>query len=261
MKNSAKGDLFCVYGHIAPNGKRYYGITSKSLRSRWNNGNGYRSNKHFWSAIQKYGWNQFQHEIILENVSLEDACEKEKEMISTYHTDNPLYGYNNTKGGETNVEISDTCRKKMSESAKKRGMSEKLIYYTQNMPPKDGVEIYYDGKVFISIVACAKYIGIKRGTLVGYLRGIDAMPEEYKEKGLSYNNVPHEYVLSNKARYKKVMYKGVLYPSLNSCDKALGVRQNTISEILSHRMKPPKWLDVNDLVLVDNKRYYYKVLE
>lgn len=261
MKNSAKNNLFCVYVHIAPNGKKYYGITSRPPCKRWSRGNGYRGNRHFYNAIQKYGWDNFKHEIIEENLTLEEATELEKEMIQKYNTSCPKYGYNHTKGGEFAFEVTEESRLKMSESAKKRGMSEKLKYYTQNMPPKDGVNVYYDGQVFISVKACADYMGIKRGTLDGYLRGIDAMPEEYKEKGLSRFGIPCTYILSDKARHKKVKYHGVLYPSLSACDRALGLRKDTISEILSHRMKPPEWLNVEDLVLVENKRYYYKILE
>ena len=52
MKNSAKDKLFSVYVHIAPNGKRYYGITSREPHRRWGNGNGYRQNRHFYNAIK-----------------------------------------------------------------------------------------------------------------------------------------------------------------------------------------------------------------
>lgn len=81
MKNSAKNKLFSVYVHIAPNEKRYYGITSREPYRRWGNGNGYRQNRHFYNAIKAYGWSSFQHEIIAENLSLEVACQLEKDLI------------------------------------------------------------------------------------------------------------------------------------------------------------------------------------
>ena len=261
MKNSAKNNLFCVYVHISPNQKRYYGITSRSVYKRWGKGNGYRKNKHFYNAIQKYGWDNFKHEIIAENLSLEDACEIEKEMISIYNTNNPQFGYNHTGGGEANIEISEETRLKMSKAAKRHGFPPKLLEYLKNMPPKEGTRVCYDGKTFISISSCAKYMGIDRRMVGSYLKGVDSMPEEYKDKGLSYEGIAHTYILSDKAQCRKVRYKGVLYPSLNALDRALGVRKDTISEILNNRMKPPQWLDINDLELVENKRYYYKILD
>lgn len=260
MKNSAKDKLFSVYVHIAPNGKRYYGITSREPYKRWNNGNGYRGNQHFWNAIKLYGWDNFQHEIIIKDISLDLACRIEKDLIEQYNTDNPLYGYNHTKGGETSVEPSDDCRRRMSESAKKRGLSPKLLYYIYHKPHQHGIKVYYDGQIFNSVSACAKYLELSHQTLDGMLRGIDSMPEEYKIKGLSYVDVPHTYILSDKARYKKVEYQGVVYPSYAALDRALGVRKDTISEILSGRMKIPDWLNMDSLHLVENNRYYYKIL-
>lgn len=260
MKNSAKDKLFSVYVHIAPNRKRYYGITSREPHKRWNNGNGYRGNRHFWNAIKLYGWDNFQHEIIVKDIPLDLACQIEKDLIGQYNTDNPLYGYNHTKGGETSVEPSDDCRRRMSESAKKRGLSPKLLYYIDHKPPKPGIQVYYDGQIFDSISACARILGLSHQTLDGMLQGIDSMPEEYKIKGLSYVDVPHTYILSDKARYKKVEYQGVVYPSYVALDRALGVRKDTISEILSGRMKVPNWLDMDSLHPIENNRYYYKIL-
>lgn len=260
MKNSAKDKLFSVYVHIAPNGKRYYGITSREPHRRWGNGNGYRQNRHFYNAIKAYGWSNFQHDIIAEKMSLESACQLEQNLIKQYRTDDPKYGYNHTKGGETSVELSDDCRRRMSKSAKKRGLSENLLKYIHNMPPKAGNPIHYDNRIFISRAACARYLGIGTRTLDGMLQGIDSMPKEYKIKGLSYVDVPHTYILSNKVRYKKVEYQGVVYPSYAALDRALGVRKDTISEILGGRMKAPDWLDIDSLHLVENNRYYYKIL-
>ena len=62
---------YMVYRHTAPNGKMYVGITSQGSIRRWRNGNGYSHNKHFDSAIRKYGWNNFKHEILLDNLTSE----------------------------------------------------------------------------------------------------------------------------------------------------------------------------------------------
>lgn len=93
-------DNFTVYMHIAPNGKRYIGITSKTVMERWNNGNGYRNNRYFFDAICKYGKDNFQHIVIAENLSKEESCELEKSLIKKYDTTNRLYGYNHSTGGD-----------------------------------------------------------------------------------------------------------------------------------------------------------------
>jgi group I intron endonuclease len=113
---------WCVYKHMSPSGKIYIGITCQEPpEKRWVNGCGYRNNQYFWRAIQKYGWNNFEHEILFVNLSKEDAANKEKELISFYNSNNSLYGYNLSSGGEGGAEgviISEEERKRRSEHAK-----------------------------------------------------------------------------------------------------------------------------------------------
>ena len=67
------------------NNKKYIGITGRNPKLRWGvNGNGYKGNKYFYNAIQKYGWENFEHKILFENLSLEEACDKEKYLIELY---------------------------------------------------------------------------------------------------------------------------------------------------------------------------------
>lgn len=91
---------FCVYKHTSPKGKVYIGITSQKPKDRWYNGDGYSRQKLFYRAIQKYGWNNFTHEILFENLSKEEAGRKEQELISEYKANNSKFGYNLTNGGE-----------------------------------------------------------------------------------------------------------------------------------------------------------------
>lgn len=112
--------LFKVYVHTSPKGKRYVGITCKSTHERWGlGGNLYKENIHFWNAIQKYGWDNFKHEIVACDLSLEDACELEKELIAKYDTMNPECGYNHTTGGNWSTP-DDATRKKLSRAVKRR---------------------------------------------------------------------------------------------------------------------------------------------
>ncbi len=104
------------------NNKKYIGITSRNPKVRWgNNGCGYREcQKAFYNAIKKYGWDNFEHEIIEENLSLEEANEMEKELILKYHTcvyDNVCMGYNMTFGGDEGSRgkiVSEETKEKMS---------------------------------------------------------------------------------------------------------------------------------------------------
>ena len=129
--------LYCVYKHQNKvNNKIYIGLTSNidNPNLRWHGGNGYKNNLHFYRAIQKYGWENFTHEIIKTNLTLSQANDLEKQLIQQYNSTNPEYGYNIQAGGanakhseETKQKIrekalqwSEETKKKMSESARRR---------------------------------------------------------------------------------------------------------------------------------------------
>lgn len=93
-------NIWKVYMHTSPTGKIYIGITKQRPTKRWKNGNGYKYNIHFTNAIKKYGWDNFKHEILFENLSEKEAKNKEMELIKKYNSNNREYGYNITEGGE-----------------------------------------------------------------------------------------------------------------------------------------------------------------
>lgn len=91
---------YILYMHIFPNDKKYIGITKRTTNERWMNGYGYKRQKIIYNAINKYGWNNVKHIILLNNLSFEDACKKEIEYIKKYNTNNIKFGYNSSTGGE-----------------------------------------------------------------------------------------------------------------------------------------------------------------
>ena len=124
---SKLGKLFTVYEHISPSGKVYVGITSIPVKWRWGrNGSGYTTRedqKVMKSAILKYGWDNFEHKIVLEKVSESEAKYAEKYLIKWYKLHRK--SYNMTDGGEGTCGIhhygripSEETRKKLSEAHK-----------------------------------------------------------------------------------------------------------------------------------------------
>ena len=94
---------YCIYKYTNQiNGKIYIGQTCKSLSERAGvNGYGYKKCTLFWRAIQKYGWDNFKSEILLDNLSQNEANQKEQEMIQHYHSAEKQYGYNLSLGGNS----------------------------------------------------------------------------------------------------------------------------------------------------------------
>ena len=121
MVKDASSRTYIVYKHTSPSGKVYVGITSRSPEARWGkDGVEYKANKHFWNAIQKYGWDSFDHEIVCTDLNYVDACEKEKELIAKYNCMNPAFGYNQTSGGDGGRILSPEVKLKIVSAVKER---------------------------------------------------------------------------------------------------------------------------------------------
>lgn len=97
---------YLVYKHTNKiNGKVYIGITSVAPEKRWGkDGVGYKDQV-FGRAIQKYGWDNFEHEILMDNLSKEEANKLEVKFIDLYHATDNNYGYNISEGGKNNADI------------------------------------------------------------------------------------------------------------------------------------------------------------
>lgn len=101
--------LYCHTNKL--NGKKYIGISKQKPSVRWQNGEGYQRCIKFYHAIQKYGWNNFDHEILLTELTEDEASIKEKEYIKLFDTINN--GYNILNGGLNGLQ--DTLSKPINQ--------------------------------------------------------------------------------------------------------------------------------------------------
>ena len=90
--------VYCITNTI--NGKKYIGMTGRTLTERWNshcssarNGSPFR----FHSAIRKYGETSFSKEILFDDLSIQECRTIEEETIEEYNT--MVHGYNVRPGG------------------------------------------------------------------------------------------------------------------------------------------------------------------
>mgnify|MGYP000234544694 CR=1 FL=1 len=100
------------------NAKQYVGIT-KRLKKRWTE----HQRMHggaclgLYSAIKKYGKEQFVFSHIADAFDKDSACSIERLLIKEHNTLSP-HGYNLTSGGDGGFEMSKESRAKMSASKK-----------------------------------------------------------------------------------------------------------------------------------------------
>ena len=128
---------WCVYCHTNKiNGKKYFGITSQDVNERWRNGLGYQNQIVFWRAINKYTWDKFEHEIVIDELTEDEAKQKEIELIAQYKTNcskynHPAYGYNMTDGGNgsTGRIASEETREKIGAALKGKMIGDKNPFF------------------------------------------------------------------------------------------------------------------------------------
>lgn len=105
---------YTIYCHTNKiNGKRYVGVTRQNPRDRWGNGKHYTRHGRFYLDIQKYGWEEFAHEILFTDLSKEEASTKEAELVKKWKLTDPKHGYNYFAGGKI-VEPSESAKRKLS---------------------------------------------------------------------------------------------------------------------------------------------------
>lgn len=90
---------YVIYEHVNKiNGKRYIGMTCQIPSKRWSNGNKYQ-NPVFKADVEKYGWDNFEHNILLKDLTRKEAQKIEADLIYDLDLKNPNKGYNQVGGG------------------------------------------------------------------------------------------------------------------------------------------------------------------
>lgn len=85
------------------------------MENRYKNGLNYQKCPYFYNAIQKYGWDNFEHIVLIDDLNKETADVIEKELIQKYHTTKSECGYNLQSGG-SNGKPNKATRIKMSKN-------------------------------------------------------------------------------------------------------------------------------------------------
>lgn len=186
---------FTIYCHTNKiNGKKYIGITGKKPEYRWNNGKGYSAQIVFARAIEKYGWENFDHTILETNIAtLEEANKKESYYISKYHTwleDENCWGYNKTPGGDSRLgkTYSEEGKLKLSVARKgkpkselwklhiglgnkgKKHSAENIRRSQECAAHKKSLQCLETGIIYQSISEASRQLKVSRTTLINALQ-------------------------------------------------------------------------------------------
>lgn len=231
-----------VYVHVFPNGKKYFGITSKQPNARWENGKGY-SKEHqpiMYAAIRKYGWDNIQHIILFDNLTEQEAKLKEIELIAENKTNchkyGDKYGYNMTDGGEGAFGHVCSIEAKEKMSAIRMGKYKGKDCYKSKC-------VICDGAIYESITDFCNQNNLSRGMVEKWLRGKSAMKKEWYNKGLKLVNQESLISLQEKSYSYAIYYDGHIFNSQTEFAKFIGKSASAVTKWLKQNKVPQKYLD------------------
>lgn len=223
IKNAYKTDDYKVYAHINKiNGKMYIGVTKRKLNVRWKtNGLGYIGNERFYEDIIRYGWDNFEHEVIASGLNKEEGENFEILLIEKLDTTNPDKGYNLQVGG--------SCAKLSEETKKKISKSNTGIMARGEHPFSK--KVYCNGKIYDCAKDFADAYVINISTVYNWLNSYSGMPEEFINMNLHYIGEENEFEIG-KIHSKKIICDGIIFNSISECSRFYDVERRLMSSWL-----------------------------
>ena len=115
-------NTYLIYKHTSPSGKCYIGQTGDYEKRCKNHKKPNNNCVAFRNALNKYGWDNFTHEILHKNLSKDSANVLEELYILEYNSIVPN-GYNLKSGGNSNIPSKESIEK----STKKNSRNWKFV--------------------------------------------------------------------------------------------------------------------------------------
>jgi len=131
MSKLQKSNIYCIYKHTSPIEKHYIGQTNNYSKRTSNHKKRNNQCLAFANAIKKYGWENFTHEILEENLTIDQANEREQFYIEYYNSLAPN-GYNLQTGGNNFKSCKESIekgKKTRSSDEYKNELSKRILKY------------------------------------------------------------------------------------------------------------------------------------
>ena len=191
-----------VYVHTLKfDGRKYIGQTN-DIHARWKP-SAYKTCTKFYRAIQEYGWENFTHEVLYDNLTLEEANQLEEQLIAQYDTINNGFnldfgGLNHLHSQETKQKMSDTRKGVPKSDEHKKAISEALKKYkrtsehnrnNQLAQHRKEVQCLETGIIYESLADAERKTGILKETISRNCRGKQKSASGYHWRFIDAENI------------------------------------------------------------------------
>lgn len=219
------------------NGKVYIG-QSKHVKQRWSEHKkalrkGYHRNQFLQRAWDKYGEENFSHEI-LELCEIDELNDLEIKYIQQYNSFSSDCGYNLTSGGDSKKEVSDSTKKKLSERMiGKNHPNRKEVICLETLFIFDSIKYAADsvGVDYSMITRCCegKICEVANKHWMFYEDFLDARAEDVVR-------LMDQHMLG---KNKPVIYLNTdqIFSSIKEAHEITGTNANSISQCVLHNRK------------------------
>lgn len=240
-----KEKIYCIYKHTAPNGKVYIGQTCQIPEQRFgNNGCRYRGCTLFYNAIQKYGWDNIKHEILLEGLTQAEANEKEVKFIHEYNSNDRKYGYNLQSGGNNGSPTLET-RRKMAEwqigkvlseetkykiSMSKTGRKDAESTKKKKSEGQKGKHLSIETRQKLSVAGKERADVKRRGKELG----LSNKGRKHSEESKKHMSEAHKMINAKKVLCVET---SVVYSSVSDAEKCTGICRQNIGKVCNGKLK------------------------
>ena len=157
-------------------------------------------------AINKYGWDNVQHNILANNIEKEAAKKLERYYIQKYNTTNLQFGYNRTYGGDAHI-----CK-----------------------------PVLYNGEYYVSLGDFCKQNNLSTKTVGNWLTGKTPMDAYYYDRGLRYENQENQ-IVRGKSFKKQIICNGIIYESLRDFSRTFNLNSGTVYHWLNGDVGMPNY--------------------
>ena len=236
---------YCIYKHTCPNGKVYIGQTGQKPEKRYGrDGCKYEGCTAFYNAIQKYGWDNIEHEILCNDLTLEEANIKEAEFIQLYQSYNRKYGYNLRLGGnngthseETKIKmskwqigkvLSDETRKKISE--KRIGQKDSIETRLKKSGSQKGKKLSDEAIQKLVNAHKQKVDLVQLGRTLGYANKGRKHSEETREK-------VSKALKGKNSKRVLCIETDIIYDSISDAESLTNINRQNIGKVCNGKAK------------------------
>lgn len=227
--------VYCATNKI--NGKRYIGITSKSLVHRitkHRNSTDRVSSCVFHCAIRKYGFDSFSWEILKENIDYAEALVSEKEYIELFRTfvgSDGSEGYNMTLGGEGSLgtRASVLCKEKNSQFLKDNEKSKHV--HAARIKALSIKVIRHDGLVFDSMIEASIASNVSVTGIQRCVSGKFGQSQGFGWK--QYGGIIETWIPASKKGVKRPVIRsdGLRFSSSSEAERLLGYSRGSVNAV------------------------------